>query len=285
MPQIHFILLLLPSTTLGHGVESRSRRATPSNAGCILDCSNSAPCSHSLEANKLTQSGQLVDTCHCPINYGGVACDIPLYQCTTDADCPGSANNCLDGLCNNACSAAAVWVQSNFVEYACRKGLTEYCANGEYCTNGGKCTSGYVGPAAETLTDASVLCQCLDNFIGRHCERLNLPPTVVLPPPIYGTTSSSQPTSLRLWSVILGAVGAVLLLIVFITKMRRGHKRRTSETSQEAIINTHDLLLQIPHDDIDEELAAAILSAKAAQQSNRTTGRMSESSRSLPALV
>ena len=278
--QILFVLLLLSlSVTLALSDVSRSSQSN----GCILDCSNSASCSRSLDASKLKQAGHLVDTCHCPTNYGGVACDIPLYKCINDADCPGSDNACQYGLCNNACSAAAFWMHSGFVEYACRKSLTEYCENGEYCTNGGKCTSGYVGEAAETLTDSSVLCQCLDDFMGRHCERLKLPPTVVLPPPLYGSSSNKQ-TSLQLWGAMIGAVGVVLVLIASAGKIRRGRKRRNSESSDEAIINTHDLLLQIPIEDIDEELRAAIISAGAAP-TNRTTDNPGGSPRSSTTLV
>jgi hypothetical protein len=272
-------LLLL---TFVSGAVLASNNQNQSNQ-CILDCANSALCSRSPDAITLRKFGRLVDSCQCPTNYGGVACDIPLYTCTTSSDCPGSGNSCQDGLCDNACAAAAVWLRSSFAEQGCRKAITQYCSNSrEYCTNGGQCTSGYRGTAAESLTDSTLLCQCPPEFTGRHCERVNLPPTVLLPPPVFASlvssssssgTSGNRATIVLVLGALVGAVSLILIAFSYIQKRRQvqGHRRRYSESGEDERINAHDLLLHIPTDEIDEELAAAIVaSASTARPSARS---------------
>ena len=247
---------------------------------CILDCANSALCSRSPDATKLKMFGRLVDSCQCPTNYGGVACDIPLYTCTSSTDCHGADNSCQDGLCNNACAAAAFWLQSSHydTEHACRKAITQFCSNDddddEYCTNGGQCTSGYRGVAAESLADPSLLCQCAPEFTGRHCERVNLPPTVVLPPAVYASVSGgTSRTPIIVLGTLIGAVVAIVLIPICVAQTKRRiqeQKGSNSAWGEADSINTHDLLLQIFSEDIDEELAAAMMAANsAARPSNR----------------
>jgi hypothetical protein len=96
---------------------------------------NSALCSRSPDAIKLKMFGRLVDSCQCPTNNGGVACDIPLYTCSLSTDCPGADNFYQDGLCNNPCATAAFWLQSsNFYKehILCCKAITQFCSDGEY---------------------------------------------------------------------------------------------------------------------------------------------------------
>jgi hypothetical protein len=189
---IIFVWMIL-ATTFPHENHLRHHVLAATESSCLLDCANDAICVHHFNTGeKWKISGHLVDSCSCPWNYGGVACDIPRPNCRQDADCSGSFNPCVDGQCQNACVAAAQWLHSSFVEYACLKAMTDYCPNGEYCTHGGKCISGFQGAAAAAAAkyqNSSQLCQCPKEFTGRHCERVILPSTVPLPAPMYASSS------------------------------------------------------------------------------------------------
>ena len=201
-----------------------------SDNDCILECAHSSTChrSSSSDNKRLAQSGRLVDSCQCPTNYGGVACDIPLHTCSSNKDC-GQGPPCQGGLCTNACAAVGMWLRSEFAQYACRKAVTEYCSSsggGEYCTNGGKCTEGYQGAAAINV-DKSKVCACPLEFTGTHCERVKLPASISLPAPYYAKGSNNN-TMMIVFGSFLGAV--VLILFVFIVVLRRRPKRRNSGT-------------------------------------------------------
>ena len=73
---------------------------------------------------------------------------------------------------------------------------------------------------------------------------------------------------------MLGAlVGAVSLILITFSSFRKrrqvqGQMRRYSESGEEERMSTHDLLLHIPSEEFDAELAAAIVAAGSAVRSN-----------------
>lgn len=228
------LLLLLPFTCVSSSDSTNNEHV---EKHCLLECANDSLCARTpgAEGQKLQRSGRLIDSCtHCPTNYGGIACDIPLHFCTSNRDCAGSSNTCDatamegKGLCTNACAAVGAWLKSDIAAYACRKSVTEYCdakrnpTDFHYCTNGGKCSNNYQGGT----WDKSDLCHCPPEFIGTHCERVKLPASVSMPTPLYEVVASSN----RVVVALVSALAAVVLagVTILFWRQRRGHKRRNS---------------------------------------------------------
>lgn len=197
------------------------------NYECTLECAPHSTACHALidENNKLQQSGRLAEQCTCPINYGGIACDIPLATCDDD-DCATCTNGyCLESACDSLGSSG-----SDLAKFACRKRLTEYCDDdtSSFCTNGGKCTANY----QHANVDKSVLCKCPKEFTGPHCEFAKLPASTYLPPALYKSSTDTTGGSGVIIMVTFAAAAAMILVVMAVLRRRRRREQEQKDLQE-----------------------------------------------------
>ncbi|CAB9510993.1 EGF [Seminavis robusta] len=149
---------------------------------CDMECHNNGVCrffaheQHDLQ--KRMQSGHLVQECICPMGYRGMSCDVDVQ---TELRCMANQDA-------KECDCAAADKISAFAGQQCRKPFTEYCASLSnsvgghisFCTNGGKCRGDLIaaavapGNTANNYVFQHTGCVCPPEFIGEHCELLNV---------------------------------------------------------------------------------------------------------------
>lgn len=212
------MLLLLLVVIVVSATSLEEEESEDSNYDCTLECAPHSTSCHALEnSKKLQQSGRLAEQCTCPINYGGIACDVPLTPCTDDDSCAACTEDgyCLESACDSFGSEQA--------KFACRKRLTEYCdstttsGTTEFCTNGGKCTANY----QHENVDKSVLCKCPKEFTGPHCEFAKLPASTYLPPAVYKSNNTGAGAGAVIIIVAFAAAAAAVATLLVLRRRRR----------------------------------------------------------------